>query len=345
MTEDQPEARPSSDRKRRAMQAVRRRFARVDAKTPPAQERIDPKRQDAPTPVLSTARPKIGVALGGGGARGIAHIGVLNVLEAESIPVDLLAGTSMGGIIAAPYALGYPAHQIAAEAMRLGSSLNKLLRFVDWQLTSKGLLQGQSILAYLGQQLGDETTFDQLKRPLALIAVDLNSGREVVLDSGVVKDAVRATMAIPGIIAPVELDGAKLVDGGILNNVPADVARNMGADVVIAVDVSVGRLIADPGSGFSAEQAISSAVLPSFALDMWRAQAIMMQDLVRYKLEFARPDVTISPPVPPDMGTFSFHRVAELIELGEAAARDALPRIIDVIQSAGSQADTGDLEP
>ena len=271
-------------------------------------------------------RPKIGLALGGGGARGIAHIGILKVLEAENIPIDLLAGTSMGGIVAAPFAVGYSAQRIAGEAIRLGS-INNLLKFVDWLPTNKGLLQGQAVYAYLGRQLGEEMTFEDLSRPLALTAVDLHTGREVLLDSGPVKDAVRATMAIPGIISPVELDGAKLVDGGILNNVPADVARNMGADIVIAVDVSVGRLIADPSSGFNAEEAIRSALLPNFALDMWRAQAIMMQEIVRAKLRLAPPDVLISPPVPPDVTTFSFNRAAELIEIGEAAARDALPEI------------------
>ena len=152
--------------------------------------------------------------------------------------------------------------------------------------------------------------------------------------------ACQQQFALEAVDATAAADGTVLIDGGMINPTPHDVLAG-AADIVIAVDVSVGRLIADPGSGFNAEQAIRSALLPNFALDMWRAQAIMMQDLVRYKLELAQPDVLISPPVPPDVGTFSFQRVAELIELGEAAARDALPRIRDAIKTVSAQARTG----
>jgi NTE family protein len=276
-------------------------------------------------------RYKIGLALGGGGARGAAHIGVLKVLEEARIPIDILAGTSMGGIVAAPYAAGFSARQIADEAHRLSAPTN-LFKLVDWIPTTKGILQGQAVYDYLAEQLGEDLTFAELYRKLALTAVDLKTGQEVILDSGPVIDAVRATMAIPGMISPVEWEGHKLVDGGILNNVPADLARRMGADIVIAVDVSVGRLITDPDSGLNAEQAIRSAVLPSFALDMWRAQAIMMQEIVRYKLQASPPDVLISPKVPPDVTTFSFNRVSELIDLGETAARKALPRIMEALE-------------
>jgi NTE family protein len=271
-------------------------------------------------------RPKIGLAMGGGGARGIAHIGVLKVLEQAGVPIDFLAGTSMGGIVATPFAYGFSARQIAQEAAELGT-VSSLLKLVDWLPTTKGLLQGNAIYDYLDEQLGEDLSFADLCIPLALTAVDLMSGSQVIMRTGRVNTAVRATMAIPGVISPVEVDGAKLVDGGILNNVPADVVREMGADIVIAVDVAAGRLITDPRSGFNSDQVIRSALLPNFALDMWRAQAIMMQEIVRHRLALSPPEVLIMPPVPPDVTTFSFNRVAEMIEIGEAAAREALPEI------------------
>jgi NTE family protein len=278
----------------------------------------------------SSLRPRVGLALGGGGARGIAHIGVLKVLGRENVPIDFLAGTSIGGIIAAPYAAGLTALRIEEEALRLGS-LNNLVKLVDWLPTRKGLLQGQAVYRYLGEILGDELDFDDLIRQLAIVTVDLNSGREVVLRSGLVSEAMRATMAIPGVFAPMRKGDAKLVDGGILNNVPADVARSMGADVVIAVDVAAARLIVDPDSGLNADQVIRSALLPNFALDMWRAQAVMMQEIVRLRSAANPPDLLIKPAVPPDVTIFTMGRMAELIRIGEEATEALLPEIMALV--------------
>lgn len=280
--------------------------------------------------MTQSSRPRVGLALGGGGARGIAHIGVLKILEREGVPVDFLAGTSIGGIVAAPYAAGFSAGEIEKEAVRLGS-INNLVKFVDWLPNRKGLLQGQAVYRYLGQILGDDLCFEDLVRPLAIVAVDLNSGRQVILNSGLVSDAVRATLAIPGVIAPMKMDGRKLVDGGILNNVPADVARSMGADIVIAVDVAAARLILDPDSGLNAEDVIRSALLPNFALDMWRAQAVMMQEIVRLRSAANPPDLLIKPAVPPDVTTFSVGRMAELIRIGEKATEAVLPEILALV--------------
>jgi NTE family protein len=280
--------------------------------------------------MTQSSRPRVGLALGGGGARGIAHIGVLKVLEREGVPVDFLAGTSIGGIVAAPYAAGLSARRIEVEALRLGS-INNLVKLVDWLPTRKGLLQGQAAYRYLEEILGEDLKFDDLIRSLAIVTVDLNSGTQVVLKSGLVSEALRATMAIPGVIAPMKKGGVKLVDGGILNNVPADVVRAMGADVVIAVDVAAARLITDPDSGFDAEDVIRSTLLPNFALDMWRAQAVMMQEIVRLRLAANPPDLLIKPAVPPDVTTFSMGRMAELIRIGEEATEAMLPKILDLV--------------
>jgi NTE family protein len=277
----------------------------------------------------SSSRPLIGLALGGGGARGIAHIGILKVLERENVPIDFLAGTSIGGIVAAPFAAGFSAQQIEKEALQLGS-INNLVKLVDWLPTRKGIVQGQAVYRYLEGILGENLCFEDLKRELALVAVDLHSGKQIVLRSGPVSEAVRATMAIPGVIAPMKKGDAKLVDGGILNNVPADVAREMGADVVIAVDVAAARLITDPDSGLNAEDVIRSALVPDFALDMWRAQAVMMQEIVRLRLGANPPDLLIKPAIPPDVNTFSIGRMSELIRIGEKAAEAVLSELLAV---------------
>jgi len=179
---------------------------------------------------------KVGLALSGGGARGLAHIGVLKVLEQEGVPIDYLAGASMGGLIAAGYAAGLIPDFLEQEALRMGN-IRRLLALADRSLPRRGLFEGQKVRQYLAGHLGDRT-FDDLRLPLALVAVDLNGGREVILRDGPVVDAVRATISLPGVFTPVERDGQLLVDGGLLNNLPADVVRQMGADVVIAVDVS-----------------------------------------------------------------------------------------------------------
>ena len=272
-------------------------------------------------------RPKIGLALGGGGVRGFAHIGVLKALTRAGVPVDLIAGTSIGGIVGAPFAAGHAIEDIENELLRL-VQLRSMVRLIDLRPNRRGLFQQESIHQYFADQLGADLQFSDLPIPLALIAADIRNGKEVVLTQGSVIDAICATMAVPGVIAPMEIEGRKLVDGGILNNVPANVARSMGADVVIAVDVAAARLITDPESGLSAEEVIRSPVLPRFALEMWRAQAIMMQEIVRLKLEIAKPDVLLKPPVPPEIGMFNgMGRAAELIAIGERTAEAALPAI------------------
>jgi len=189
----------------------------------------------------------VGLALSGGGARGLAHIGVLKVLEREGIPIDYLAGTSMGGVIAAGCAAGLSPEFMEQEALRM-TSLRRLLALADPSLPRRGLFEGQKVHEYFIGHLGDRT-FDDLRVPLTLVAVDLNTGREVFLSQGQVADAVRATVALPGIFRPVERDGQLLVDGGLLDNLPADAARHIGADVVIAVDViSDGQAVSHPVS-------------------------------------------------------------------------------------------------
>ena len=170
---------------------------------------------------------KIGLALGGGGARGLAHIGILKVLQREQIPIDVISGTSMGGIVGAMHAVGKSTEEMEAVALKHGE-ISQIFKLIDLRLLGSGLLGGKRIKKLLVEVLGAETTFADLRIPFAVVAVDYNSGREVVLNDGNLADAVRATMSVPGVFEPVDLGGYKLLDGGVLDNVPVGVAREHG---------------------------------------------------------------------------------------------------------------------
>ncbi|MFQ6059107.1 MAG: patatin-like phospholipase family protein [Anaerolineae bacterium] len=270
-------------------------------------------------------RPKVGLALSGGGARGLAHIGVLKVLEREGIPIDFLAGTSMGGVVAAGYAAGLSPEFMEQEALRMGR-LRKLVGLFDLALPKAGLVEGRKIEAYLAQHLG-EMTFDDLRIPLALVAVDLVTGEEVVLRSGSVIEAVRATISLPGIFAPFRKDGYLLIDGGVLNPLPADVVRHIGADVVIAVNVAI-ALEGLPRLLEAEEQGLPLTQIPLIIETLHRTVGIMENRISAQKLQEARPEVLIRPTIDNSITLFTgFHRAAECIAAGEEAATVALPEI------------------
>jgi NTE family protein len=278
-------------------------------------------------------RPRVGLALSGGGGRGTAHIGVLKVLARERIPVDFLAGTSMGSVIGAGYASGLSEQDMEAEALRM-ASLPRLLDLVDRKLPRRGLLSGERIHAYFAKHLGSATTFDDLRIPLALVAVDIISGREVVLRQGLVADAVRASVAIPGLMAPMEMDGYCLIDGGLLNNLPVDVVRQAGAEVVIAVDV-VGGL-----------DSIPTNWVGHIAGDMQRSWLIALKQLNEYKLQQYPPDVLISLNGCLNANSLTaYTRAAAAIAAGEAATVAALPRIRQAIASHNRKSHEGALPP
>ena len=274
-------------------------------------------------------QPKIGLALGGGGARGLAHIGVLKVLEREGVPVDLLAGTSMGGVIAAAYAAGLTTADLEEEALRM-SRWRNLLPLVDRSLPGLGLVKGVRVRDYFFQHFGDKT-FADLSIPTELVAVDLLTGEEVDLNCGSVADAVRATVSLPGVLAPVRLGGHLLVDGGLLNNVPADVVRRMGADVVIAVDVSA-RLNGVSGLLEAESQGAPLLPVPLIIETLQRSLVIMEDWTLKHRLAEARPEVLIQPGVEESpVSIADFRRAAEVITIGEAAAEAILPHLRQAI--------------
>jgi NTE family protein len=270
--------------------------------------------------------PKIGLALGGGGARGLAHIGVLKVLQREQIPINVITGTSMGGIVGAMHAVGMTPEQMEAEATKRGE-IGQIFKLVDLKLVGSGLLGGKRIKKMLVEMLGAETTFADLRLPLAVIATDYNSGREVVLKEGNVADAVRATMSVPGVFEPVELGGYQLLDGGVLDNVPVGVARSLGAEKVIAVDVLPNFRLNQPGQD-PVVPPLKTRKVPKAYRQLWHVELVMIAALTDLRLKESAPEVIIRPDLPVDMDLLlSFDRPQEAIECGVQAAAAALPQI------------------
>ncbi|MDE2261531.1 MAG: patatin-like phospholipase family protein, partial [Gammaproteobacteria bacterium] len=290
----------------------------------------------AAAPPVATAphRLRIGLVLSGGGARGIAHVGVLEVLEKLHVPIDAIAGTSMGAVVGGLYASGQSPEQIEAtlrsmnwqEAFsdrppredltlrRKQEDENFLVKFPigikgGRPVLPMGLIQGQSlteILRRLTLPVARISNFDDLPTPFRAVATDLESGQEVVMGSGDLTSAMRASLSAPGVFAPVERDGRLLVDGGISDNVPVDVARAMGVDVVIVVDVGYPLL---SRKKLGSVTAISNQMI-----------AILMRRKSQQELERLGPhDILISPELG-DTSSFDFGDVHRLMGDGADAA-------------------------
>jgi len=270
--------------------------------------------------------PKIGLALGGGGARGLAHVGILKVLQREQIPIAVISGTSMGGIVGAMHAVGKSTEEMEAVALKHGE-ISQIFKLIDLRLLGSGLLGGKRIKKLLAEVLGAETTFADLQIPFAVAAVDYNSGREVVLKDGNLADAVRATMSVPGVFEPVDLGGYKLLDGGVLDNVPVGVARSLGAEKVIAVDVLPNFRLNEPGQDLVVPP-LKTKGMPKAYRQLLHVELVMIAALTHFRLKESAPDVIIHPNLPVDMDLLlSFDRPQEAIECGVQAAEAALPQI------------------
>ena len=282
------------------------------------------------------ATAQIGLALSGGGAKGIAHVGVLKVLEENQIPVHMLSGTSMGGVVAAVYAAG----RSAAEIEQLARSL-RLLDIVQRDRTGLGLLGQDKVASRVREALGGDLTFDQLKLPLALVAVDLETGEEVVIREGSVVEGVLATTALPIVFSPLRWRGRLLIDGGVLNPVPFDVVRHMGADRVIAVhtmhDLSGVLETEPPPRGLGAEALARLLLYRSRWTPLMRVSErslyIMSRKLVEQRLQETPPDLMIEVLLK-DVGLFDLDQVDVCVRAGEAAARQRLTELIELRDAA-----------
>jgi NTE family protein len=271
----------------------------------------------------STDERSVALALGGGGARGLAHLGVLEVLEAEGIRPTFLAGTSIGGLVGALWASAIPATEIIA----LARGFRFPRRFVPGRVLTWEQIFPSAVPRLEGR------TFEDLRTPLAVSAVDLVAGEEVVLHAGPLLPAIRATCAVPGVLPPERLGGRCLVDGGVMNVLPVDLAWSWEPDTVIAVNIvasprqtvcldsryariatALGRMAPNPLTAHLAYEIAMRAV--EVALDRQRALAIAMTG----------PEVLIDV----DLGDVSigdFHRLDEVVEIGRRATRVALPRL------------------
>ena len=250
------------------------------------------------------ARQGIGLALGGGFARGFAHLGVLHVLEENQIPVSHIAGTSVGSILGAAYASGAPLSRIASAC--------RTLRFRDiarWRVSRLGLASNHR-LGNLIERVFESRQFEDLRIPLAVVSTDLSSGEPVVFTQGNLVDAIRASCAFPGLFEPVEIGTRCLADGGLVAPVPTRAARELGATSVLGI--SVGMHDGHRGAPTNIFQVVSRAVSAAqkHQLEVWERHA----DLV------LRPEVK-------SIAWDDFDRAEEAIEAGASAARRALPRI------------------
>ena len=261
---------------------------------------LSPRSQTAdPTKV-----PAIGLALGGGFARGIAHIGVLKVLEAENIPIRYVAGTSVGALIGAVYCSGVTPAELEELATRV--------RFRDlarWTLSRYGFATNLRMIGFLNRILKAKT-FEELRIPLAVTATDFTSGEGVVFRSGPLADPVRASCAYPGVFLPVTVNGRLLVDGMLAHSLPSQPVREMGADRVLAVNLK------STWSNSEGPRHIFDVIGQCFSIaqDMNCAQSRACADLV------IEPDVT-------GYRYDDFEHSTELVRIGEAATREALPEI------------------
>lgn len=253
--------------------------------------------------------PKIGLALGSGGARGFAHVGVIKVLREEGIPVDMIAGSSMGALVATFYAAGSD-----IERLYKLSRVFKRKYYLDFTVPKMGFISGKRtkelirVFTY-GKNLED------LDIPVAVVATDIKSGEKVVFQEGPISEAVRASISIPGIFVPERIGGRLLVDGGVIDRVPVSVVKDMGADIVIAVDVAQVKRDQDIMS-------IYDVIIQS--LD------ILQMELVKSR-EFAA-DIMIRPRVE-QYNSRAFTDISEIISIGEEAAKQNMNRIKESIEN------------
>ncbi len=256
----------------------------------------------------SDSKYKVGLALCGGVAYGVAQIGVLKALVKAGVKIDCLAGTSAGAIIAAAYASGLPLEEI--EKIGINTSWGELFSF---RPSRKGLVSSGPIEQYIRNYL-KVASFEDLKKPLAVVATDICSGEEVVFTKGPLDKAVRASCSIPGIYSPVELEGKQLVDGGMAENVPVKALKSLGADVIIAVNLFGHHQVFPPASNVFQ---IMMRVWYFFVREesAWRehADVILEPDLRLFDL-------------------FDFSEGKEIIAAGEKEAERQLPKIKQVIQ-------------
>ncbi len=306
--------------------------------------------------------PRIGLALGAGGARGAAHTGVLKVLEREGILPTVVAGASIGSLIGAAYVRGIPTMDMEKEWLSIGVS--KVLRGFMPTFPRAGLSSGHELRKMLQDWFGD-ARIEDLPMPFAAVACDIDTGQSVVLTTGSLVDAILASTAIPGIFFPVRHGARFLVDGGMVDPVPVAVCRALGADIVIAVDITARPVPATPTThsvwsrigdhvheGLAQQKWLPASLtewldaaprehpapperpLPGLYSILNQSIAIFLQEIVRLKLDLDPPDVLIRPDL--TITALSFRQAKDGIGVGERAAEAALPALREVLARRAS---------
>ncbi len=302
---------------------------------------MSPNRPPGDRSRASPPRPRLGLALGGGGALGWAHIGALQVLQEQGVTFDSVAGTSIGALVGAAFVAG---KLDVLEAAARQMDWKRLMRLADLQLHGRGLIGGEAVMREFERHLG-RLTFDTLPCPFATVAVDLVTGEEVVWTQGSVTEAVRASISIPGLFTPVSDGDRVLVDGGIVDPLPVAPVRGLGAERVIAVDVLSdyeGRLAAAPAFGgplgriarqvFRQDRNGEGQSEPKMLAVTTASFALMMRTLTLAKMATAPPDVHIVPRVRHILAV-EFDRAEELIACGRAAALEAMDDIRRLLET------------
>lgn len=304
---------------------------------------------------------KIGLALGGGAARGWAHIGVLRALQKAGIKPDIVAGTSIGAVVGGCYVAG---HLDDLEDFARDLTRRRVLGYLDFNLTGTGLITGQRLCERLEKHLG-KTRIEELSRRFTAVATEIGTGHEVWLSRGNLVEAVRASYALPGIFQPVKVDGRWLFDGALVNPIPVSVCRALGARHVIAVNLNIDissrgstsnihasheapaedmdevtKPAATTSNGMAMRRLLQRQMLgkkgeevPGISTVMVDAFNIVQDRIARSRLAGDPPDSMISPRLH-GIGLFDFHRAEELIKRGETAARREIEELAREIQAA-----------
>ncbi len=253
-------------------------------------------------------QPKIGLALGAGGARGFAHLGVIKALVEANISIDLIAGSSMGALVGCFYGVG----QKMEDLYKLSTSFRRKY-YLDFTVPKMGFISGKRIKEFI-QLFTHNKNIEELNIPVAVVATDLMNGEKVIFREGPISTAVRASISIPGIFVPERVNGRLLVDGGVIDRVPVSVVKDMGADITIGVDVSHVKTDADISTIFDV---------------IMQSIDIMQLEIVAHR-EFTS-DVMIRPHV--EMySTRAFTNIEEIIAIGEEETKKMIPTIKKVIE-------------
>jgi NTE family protein len=272
--------------------------------TPPPTPNI-PEFSEPVAPPVAKVPPRIGLALGGGAARGFAHVGVIQVLEESGIRPNLVAGTSAGSLVAAIYASG----KTGAQLQQVAETMEEVT-IADWTLPifSRGLLRGEALARYVNAQVGARL-IENMPLPLGIVATDLNSGLDILFQRGDTGTAVRASSAVPAVFQPVKIAGREYVDGGLVSPVPVRAARKMGAELVVAVDIS------SPPDGNLAGGTLD-ILLQTFS--------IMGKSINTFELRDA--DVVVRPNLS-GISSADFGSRKRAIEAGRSAMQQAMPQL------------------